>query len=576
MPVVGLAAAEEEAPSSEALGVGDRLGVTSVGMSVSASPLVAGHDVDAEIVAGSAGPRRPPRRTRSPPWRPGARPRPARPAHTPLRRRESRPSGGAAAARRRTRRGRARQPRVEHPEQRRVVEQHQPHARGTRPRSSGIVRPASPSTTPSSGRTAAPPMPARRCATHGHESAVTRQDRPGARSVFLRHQDRLAARQRAEARGRKAEQGAARLRYRRLVPALAAHRRRGARHRRHQRGAHAALRHPHAAHGTTTSRGSFRVPTSLLPQVRDCAAEFGETLPELFGGPIRVLGIAGDQQAATVGQGCFTPGMMKSTYGTGCFALLNTGAEPIRSRNRLLTTIAYQLDGRRTYALEGAIFIAGARGAVAARRPALHQAGVRRERAGATSRSGRAGLSGAGLRRARRALLGPGCAWRAHGPHAANPGPAEIAQAALESVGYQTRDLLEAMLQRLAGRRQHGAARRRRHDGERRHHAVSRRHPRRRGRPAGGDGDDGAWAPLIWPASRPACAPIRQAFQRPGGSTGASSRPWTEPPAPANGPAGRTRSAARSHAAALTRPCTRAKTFPTSLTRIQSEDDPIG
>ena len=92
----------------------------------------------------------------------------------------------------------------------------------------------------------------------------------------------------------------------------------------------------------------------------DCAADFGETLPELFGGPIRILGIAGDQQAATIGQGCFTPGMMKPTYGTGCFALLNTGARPVASRNRLLTTVAYQLDGKRTYALEGAIFVAGA------------------------------------------------------------------------------------------------------------------------------------------------------------------------------------------------------------------------
>src|SRR5260370_37010735 len=75
---------------------------------------------------------------------------------------------------------------------------------------------------------------------------------------------------------------------------------------------------------------------------------------------MRILGIAGDQQAATVGQGCFAPGMMKATYGTGCFALLNTGAEPVKSNNRLLTTIAYQLGGQRTYALEGAIFIAGA------------------------------------------------------------------------------------------------------------------------------------------------------------------------------------------------------------------------
>ncbi len=104
----------------------------------------------------------------------------------------------------------------------------------------------------------------------------------------------------------------------------------------------------------------FRVPVGLLPQVRDCAGEFGTTLPGLFGGPIAIRGVAGDQQAATIGQGCFRPGMMKSTYGTGCFALLYTGAEPVFSRNRLLTTIAYQLEGRRTYALEGAIFVAGA------------------------------------------------------------------------------------------------------------------------------------------------------------------------------------------------------------------------
>src|SRR6185312_481501 len=80
----------------------------------------------------------------------------------------------------------------------------------------------------------------------------------------------------------------------------------------------------------------------------------------LFGGPIRILGIAGDQQAATVGQGCFKPGMMKATYGTGCFALLNIGDTPLPSNNRLLSTIAYQLGGKRTYAFEGAIFIAGA------------------------------------------------------------------------------------------------------------------------------------------------------------------------------------------------------------------------
>ena len=104
----------------------------------------------------------------------------------------------------------------------------------------------------------------------------------------------------------------------------------------------------------------FAIPGSLLPEVRDCAANYGETLPDLCGGAIRICGIVGDQQAATIGQGCFTPGMMKSTYGTGCFALLNTGPKPVQSRHRLLTTIAYQLGGERTYALEGAIFIAGA------------------------------------------------------------------------------------------------------------------------------------------------------------------------------------------------------------------------
>src|SRR3954453_8636342 len=104
----------------------------------------------------------------------------------------------------------------------------------------------------------------------------------------------------------------------------------------------------------------FGVPASVLPQVHDCQHRFGTTVPDVFGGAIPILGIAGDQQAATIGQGCFTPGMIKSTYGTGCFALLNTGEAPVASNNRLLTTIAYQLAGRRTYALEGAIFIAGA------------------------------------------------------------------------------------------------------------------------------------------------------------------------------------------------------------------------
>jgi glycerol kinase len=102
------------------------------------------------------------------------------------------------------------------------------------------------------------------------------------------------------------------------------------------------------------------VPLEMLPMVRDSADDFGLTRADLFGREIPIKGVAGDQQAATVGQACFAPGMLKSTYGTGCFAVLNTGATPVASRNRLLTTIAYRLDGHTTYALEGSIFIAGA------------------------------------------------------------------------------------------------------------------------------------------------------------------------------------------------------------------------
>ncbi len=188
----------------------------------------------------------------------------------------------------------------------------------------------------------------------------------------------------------------------------------------------------------------FGVPASLLPEVRDCAGEFGTTAPELFGAPIRILGMAGDQQAATVGQGCFTPGMMKSTYGTGCFALLNTGTERVTSRNRLLTTIAYQLEGKRTYALEGAIFIAGA--AVQWLRDGLK----------IIAKSSDAGPLAARTDPAEQVYLVPAFVglgapyWDAAARGAIygltrNSGAAEIAQAALEAVGYQTRDLLEAM-----------------------------------------------------------------------------------------------------------------------------------
>jgi glycerol kinase len=188
----------------------------------------------------------------------------------------------------------------------------------------------------------------------------------------------------------------------------------------------------------------FAVPPSMLPEVRGCAGDFGTTVPELFGGPIRILGVAGDQQAATVGQGCFKPGMMKSTYGTGCFALLNTGDTPVASKNRLLTTIAYQLGGKRTYALEGAIFIAGA--AVQWLRDALKMIATAPDvnaLAAAASPSEQVYLVPA--------FVGLGAPWWDANARGAvygltrNAGVAELARAALEAVGYQTRDLLDAM-----------------------------------------------------------------------------------------------------------------------------------
>jgi glycerol kinase len=188
----------------------------------------------------------------------------------------------------------------------------------------------------------------------------------------------------------------------------------------------------------------FGVPAALLPQVRDCAGDFGTTDPALFGGPIRILGVAGDQQAATIGQGCFRPGMIKSTYGTGCFALLNTGGQAVRSRNRLLSTIAYQLDGRRTYALEGAIFIAGA--AVQWLRDGLELIATAAETAALA-----AAADPAEAVYLVPAFVGLGAPyWDADARGALygltrKSGRAEFARAALEAVGYQTRDLLEAM-----------------------------------------------------------------------------------------------------------------------------------
>ncbi len=235
----------------------------------------------------------------------------------------------------------------------------------------------------------------------------------------------------------------------------------------------------------------FKVPTALLPEVRDCAGIFGETEAGLFGGPIHIRGIAGDQQAATIGQGCFEPGMVKSTYGTGCFALLNTGPERLASRNRLLTTIAYQLEGQRTYALEGAIFIAGA--AVQWLRDALKiiasapEVGPLAQRAdpaeqvylvpafvGLGAPYWDAQARGAILRpdaQFRRRRVGKG---RARIRRLSDPRPSGSHACRLANVTCQNR-----------------IARRWRDDRERPVHAVPLRHPRMSGRSADGAGNDG-------------------------------------------------------------------------------------
>ena len=188
----------------------------------------------------------------------------------------------------------------------------------------------------------------------------------------------------------------------------------------------------------------FGVPMAMLPEVRDCAADFGRTRADLFGREIPIMGVAGDQQAATIGQACFAPGMMKSTYGTGCFALLNTGADRVPSRNRLLTTIAYRLGGQTTYALEGSIFIAGAvvqwlRDGLRIIRAATETQALAEAADPAQEVVLVPAFTGLGAPYWR-----PDCRGAVYGL-TRNSGPAEFARAALESVGYQTRDLLEAM-----------------------------------------------------------------------------------------------------------------------------------
>ncbi|MEY1662492.1 glycerol kinase GlpK [Isoalcanivorax beigongshangi] len=189
----------------------------------------------------------------------------------------------------------------------------------------------------------------------------------------------------------------------------------------------------------------FDIPAALLPDVRDCAADYGRTLPTLLGAAVPVTGIAGDQQAALIGQACFSPGMVKSTYGTGCFMVVNTGREAIPSRHRLLTTVGYRLNGEVTYALEGSIFVAGA--AIQWLRDGLRLISDASE----TEALARSVGSAKGVYMVP-AFTGLGAPW--WDPHARgallgltrDTGIAEVVTAGLEAVCYQSLDLLEAMV----------------------------------------------------------------------------------------------------------------------------------
>jgi glycerol kinase len=188
----------------------------------------------------------------------------------------------------------------------------------------------------------------------------------------------------------------------------------------------------------------FGVPRSMTPKVLDTVADFGALTPDLLDEPLPILAVAGDQQAALVGQACFAPGMVKATYGTGGFVLLNTGAEPVRSQHRLLTTVAYQLRGQRTYALEGSIFSAGA------------TVQWLRDGLGIIASAEESGRLAAEADPTQEVYIVPAFAglgaphWRADARGTLvgltrGATRKEIARAALESVGHQTRDLIEAM-----------------------------------------------------------------------------------------------------------------------------------
>lgn len=187
----------------------------------------------------------------------------------------------------------------------------------------------------------------------------------------------------------------------------------------------------------------FNVPMQMLPDVVNCAGDMGR-VTHLFDREIPILSAVGDQQSAAVGQACLTPGAIKSTYGTGCFVILNTGDKIVRSSNRLLSTVAWQLGGERIYALEGSIFIAGA--VIQWLRDGLHLLASAPE-----SEQMAAGLAGNDGLYMVPAFTGLGAPWWNADARGAiygitrDTGPAQFARAALESVAYQTADLFAAM-----------------------------------------------------------------------------------------------------------------------------------
>lgn len=190
----------------------------------------------------------------------------------------------------------------------------------------------------------------------------------------------------------------------------------------------------------------FEIPRNMLPEVLDCAADFGSTEAELFGTAIAVYGVAGDQQAALFGQACFQPGMIKSTYGTGCFMIQNTGDSPVASQHRLLTTVGYRLGGKVTYAVEGSIFVAGA--AVQWLRDGIKLISHARESEVLAEQTGDA--CGVYLVPAFTGLGAPYWDPKARGAIfglTRDTGIKEIVTAGLQSVCYQTQDLLVAMRQ---------------------------------------------------------------------------------------------------------------------------------